>query len=340
MLCTGSMPASINEEDMKRSMLARLCAGLAFGMIATTGAIAQDYPTKPLRIVVPFGPGGVADVTARVVAQGLAEKLGKAVVVENYPGAGGISGAQNMLRGDADGYSLFLVSNQSAVSPSMFRSLPYDPVKQFQMVSLIGSFDIVAAVDSKSPVKTIADAMASARKNPDAFNIGTIGVGSTQQLSAELFRTTSGLSVPVVPFKSSGEVLSAVRGNNVQVIFETLPAIIGNVKSGDLRLIGVGATKRNPMFPNVPTIAESGVPNYSSTSWNGIAVKTGTPPAIIATLNKAVRDVVADPATNKKLTELGLTPQTSTPEEFSKYLVTEIDKWRKVIDTAKIEKLM
>lgn len=325
---------------MTRSLFARLCIGATVGLITMTGAIAQDFPTKPLRIVVPFGPGGVADVTARIVAQGLAEKLGKPVVVENYPGAGGITGAQNALRSPADGYTMFLVSNQQAVSPSLFRTLPYDPVKQFQMVSLIGSFDIVMMVDEKSPYKTVGEAIAAAKKSPATFNIGTIGVGSTQHLAGELFRTSAGVTSPVIPFKSSGEVLSAVKGNSVQVAFELVPAVIGNIKAGSLKVLGVGTSKRAKMFPNVPTIAESGVPNYSATSWNGIAVATGTPAPIVATLNKMVREVVEDPTTNAKLVELGLTPQTNSPEEFEKYLVEEMGKWRKVIDDAKIEKLM
>lgn len=337
---TGTPRWTTKEETMIRSLIARVCIGATVGLAAASAAVAQDFPTKPIRLIVPFGPGGVADVTARIVSQGLADKLGKSVIVENAPGAGGIAAAQNVLRSPADGYTLFLVSNQQAVSPSLFRSLPYDPVKQFQMVSLIGSFDIVMLADEKSPLKTVGDAVAAAKKSPESFNIGTIAVGSTQNLAGELFRTLTGLTVPIVPFKSTGEVLSAIKGNNIQAMFELVPGVIGNIKSGSLKVLGTGTAKRSTMFPDTPTIAESGVNGYVATSWNGIAAPQGTPAAVVAKLNQSIREVVADPATNKKLAELGLTPQTNTPAEFEQYLVAEIAKWRKVIDDAKIEKLM
>jgi tripartite-type tricarboxylate transporter receptor subunit TctC len=324
---------------MNRSVLARIFTGLALGLVATTSAFAaKPWPSKPLRLIVPFGPGGVADVTARIVAQGLAEKFGQPVVVENYPSAGGITGSAQFVRSDADGYTIFLVSNQNAVSPSLFKSLPYDPVKQFTMVSMIGSFDLIMAVDQNSPYKSVADVVAAAKKSPDHFNIGTIGVGSTQNLAAELFRSSAGLTVPTVPFKSTGEVISALKGNSVQVMFETVPAVIGQIKANSMRILGVAAAKRNPLIPNVPTIAEAGVPGYIAVSWNGIAVPTGTPPEIVAKLNQTIHAVVADPETNKKLVELGNIPQTDTPQEFQKFLISEIDKWRKVIEVAKIEK--
>ncbi len=321
---------------MIRTLLARLCLG-ATATLAATGAYAQEFPTKPIRLIVPFGPGGVADVTARIVAQGLSEKLGKPVVVENMPSAGGITGAVNVTRAKPDGHTLFLVSNQQAVSPSLFKSLPYDPVKQFAMISMVGSFDIVMAVDQSSPLRTVADAIAAAKKDPQHFNLGTIGVGSTQHLSAEMFRSMAGLEVPTIPFKSSGEVLAAIKGKSVQVMFETVPAVIGNIKGGSLRVLGVASAKRSQLFPDTPTVAET-VPGYVSVSWNGFAAPSGTPAAVVDKLNATVREVVKDPAINKKLVEVGMIPQTNSPKEFEDFLVAEIEKWRKVIDTAKIEK--
>jgi len=321
---------------MIRPLFARLCLG-ASAILAVTGVHAQDFPTKPLRLIVAFGPGGVADVTARIVAEGLSEKLGKPIVVENMPSAGGITAAVALTRSAPDGHTLFIVSNQNAVSPSLFKSLPYDPLKQFAMISMVGSFDIVMAVDQNSPLRTVADAIAAAKKDPQHFNLGTIGVGSTQHLSSEMFRSMAKLDVPTIPFKSSGEVLSAVKGKSVQVMFETVPAVIGNVKGGSLRLLGVASTKRSPLFPDVPTIAET-VPGYTSVSWNGFAAPAGTPPAIVDKLNTAIREVVKDPAINKKLVDVGMIPQTNTPKEFHDFLGTEIDKWRKVIEMAKIEK--
>jgi tripartite-type tricarboxylate transporter receptor subunit TctC len=203
---------------MIKILFMRLIFGVAI-MLAVFGANAQSvadkYPAKPIRLIVPFGPGGVADVTARVMASGLDKKLGQTLVVENYPGAGGITGALNLVHSAPDGYTLFIVSNQSAVSPSLFKSLPYDPVQQFAMISMVGSFDIVMAVDKDSSIKTVKDAIDAAKRDPAHFNFGTIGVGSTQHLSSEMFRSMAGLSVPNIPFKSSGEVLAAVRGKSV-----------------------------------------------------------------------------------------------------------------------------
>ncbi|GAA4328586.1 tripartite tricarboxylate transporter substrate binding protein [Pigmentiphaga soli] len=322
---------------MNRSLLARLIAGATLGLAAVAGAHAQEFPTKPLRVIVPFGPGGVADVTARIVAEGLAAKLGKPVVIENMPSAGGITAATNVIRSDPDGHTLFLVSNQTAVSPSLFKKLPYDPLKQMTMVGMVGSFDIVLAVDQNSPLKTVKDAIEAAKKNPDRFNIGTIGVGSTQNLAAEMFRSSAGISSPTIPFKSSGDVISALRGNNIQALFETLPAVIGQIKSGNMRVLGVAAAKPNPLLPGVPLIKDT-VPGYEAVSWNGFAAPAGVPAPVIAKLNTAIKEVVNDPVYQKKLVDQGLQPQTNSPQEFQAFLASEIAKWAKVIDTAKIEK--
>jgi len=325
---------------MSKFLSLRLVFGVAavfIGLGAHAQSAVDQYPTKPIHLIVPFGPGGVADVTARIIASGLDKKLGKPLIVENQPGAGGIVGAMNLVRSAPDGYTLFLVSNQSAVSPSLFKSLPYDPVKQFAMISMVGSFDIVMAVDKSSPLQTVRDVIDAAKKDPAHFNFGSIGVGSTQHLSSEMFRSMTDLPVSTVPFKSSGELLSALKGKSVQVLFETVPAVIGYIKAGDLRIVGVAAEKTSAMLPNAPVIAST-VPGYASASWNGFAAPAGTPRAIIDKLNKAIEQVVADPEIHKKLLDAGLDPQTNSPEEFHQLLVSEIAKWSKVIENAKIEK--
>lgn len=300
-------------------------------------AAADSYPSKPIRVIVPFGPGGVADVTARTVSQGLSERLGQSIIVENKPGAGGISAATQFIRSAADGHTLFIVNNQNAVSPGLFKELPYDPLKDFAMISMVGAFDIVMAVDANSPLKSVGDVIEAAKKDPAAFNFATIGVGSTQHLSSEMFRASAGLEAPTVPFKSSGEVISALKGGNVQVLFETLPAVIGQIDGGGLRLLAVGASERSKRYPDVPTIAET-VPGYASSSWNGFAAPAGTPPEIIAKLNKAIHEVVNDPTYHQKLVDIGMDPQVNTPEEFHAMVGEEIKKWGKVIDDAGIEK--
>ena len=325
-------PASKPARSTKLALAIALCA------LAAPAAHSQEFPSRTIRVIVGFGPGGVADIAARVVSQGLAKKLGKAVVVENMPGAGGVTAATTAARAQPDGHTLFLMSNLNAVSPSLFKTLSYDPVKQFQPISMIGSFDLVVVVDKASPLKTVKDIASQAAKAPDQFNIGTIGIGSTQYLSARMFTTEAKLNVPTVPFKTSGDVITALKGGTVQVGFETLPAVASQIKAGSLHPVAVTSLKRNPVLPDVPTVAESGVPNFEAASWNGLAAPAGTPKDVVAKLQGAVAEVVKDSETTQKLKEVGLEPRTSTPEEFQRFLVSEIQKWRSVIERAQIEK--
>ncbi len=300
-------------------------------------ALAQNYPTRAIKIIVGFGPGGVADISARVIAQKMAADLGRSVIIENLPSAGGIVAATTAARAPADGYTLYLVSNQNAVSPTLMSSLPYDPVGDFSMISTIGFFDLALVADGASPLKSVGDALGAARRDPGHFNIGTIGVGSTQYLSAALFKSMAKLDVPTVPFKSTGEVLAALKSGSVQVGFETLPAVMAQIRSGGLRALAVTSNKRNPDLPQVPTLAESGLPGYLSSSWNGLAAPAKTPPAIIALLNREIARAIADPATRKRLKDIGIEPGASSPEAFKKLLQGEIVKWRGVIQRAGIK---
>jgi len=301
-------------------------------------AQAQEYPVRPLRIIVGFGPGGVADSTARIVAQKLSDNLGKPVIVENMPSAGGIIAAASAAKAPADGHTLFLVSNQNAVSPALMKSLPYDPAGDFAMISTIGFFDLALVTDATSPYKTVKDLLQTARNDPSRFNIGTIGVGSTQHLSAELFKSMANLNVPTVPFKASGDVIVAVRSGSVQVGFETLPAVMAQIKAGSLHAIAVTAEKRNPALPGVPTVAESGLPGYLATSWNGLAVPAKTPADIVARLNNEIAKALNSPDTRKRLEDIGIDVRASSPAAFKALLESEIIKWRGVIERAKIEK--
>jgi tripartite-type tricarboxylate transporter receptor subunit TctC len=326
---------------MPKFRFLRLAVGAA-AMLVAFGAHAQSaadaYPTKPIRLLVGYGPGGVADVTARIVASGLERKLGKPVIVENAPSAGGITASINLTHAAPDGYTLIHLNSQHAISPGLFKSLPYDPVTQFAAIAPFASFDIVMLVDKDSPMKTVQDAIDLAKKDPSHFNIGSVAVGSTQNLSAELFRAMTGVKVPAVPFKTTGEVINAVRGKSVQVMFETVPGVIGNIRSGDLRILGVASEKPSPMFPDRPTINAT-VPGYVAVAWNGLGAPIGTPRPIIDKLNGAIRDIMADPDIRKKLLAVGAVPlPVGTPEQFHDFLVSEIAKWGKVINDAKIEK--
>jgi tripartite-type tricarboxylate transporter receptor subunit TctC len=318
----------------RRAVLAAAIAALA-GFSAA--APAQDYPTKPVRVVVPFGPGGIADVSTRIVAQQMSTQMGQQFVVENLPSAGGINAAQAVARSAPDGYTLLLMSNANAVAPSLFKSLPYDPVKDFQPVSTIGSFDLIMVVDKASPLKTVKEAVELAKKSPDKFNIGSIVTGSTQHLSAELFKSLAALDSPTVPFKTSGEVITALKTGDIQVGFEMLSPLNAQLKSGNLRAIAVAAPKRLPSMPDVPTVAET-VPGYQSSSWNGWAVPIKTPRPLVDRLNQEMAKALDNPEVKKKLQDVGVDVRHTTPEGFRALLVSETDKWRKVVEHAKLEK--
>lgn len=315
----------------------RMLAALALAG-AASAATAQDYPTKPIRLIVPMGAGGVSDINARVLAQKMSESLHQQIVVENQPGAGGIAASEYVARAEPDGYTLLLVSNANAVSASLFRSLPFDTVKDFAPVSTFGFFDLVMLVSSGSKLKNLSDLLAAAKANPAKFNFGSISVGTTPHLSAELFRMMAKLEAPVVPFKTTGAMLAALQSGDIQVAFDGLPAAVSPVRAGTLRALAVTSDRRFPGLPDVPTVGESGVPGYETSSWSAISAPAKTPRRIIDRLNKEVNAAVAAPEVKQRFQDLGVVARGSTPEDFRKLLESEIAKWRNVIEAAKIEK--
>jgi tripartite-type tricarboxylate transporter receptor subunit TctC len=320
-----------------------------FGYIATVIAAclaavpvtlvhAQAYPAKPIRLLVPFGPGGVGDITSRAVAQKMGEAMGQQVIIDNRPSAGGIVATELVAKAEPDGYTLYLMNNTNAVSAAMFRKLPYDTVKDFAMVSTIGAFSLGVLVSPDSPVKTAKDLIALAKASPGKLNIGTINIGTTQHLSAELFKSLAALNMVTVPFNNTGGVLTALRGNEVQVAFEFLPPVIGQIKAGGLRAIAVTSRNRFGLLPDVPTLTESGVPGYEVSSWNGVAAPAKTPRAIVERLNREIHTAVNSPPIKNRFQELGVEQNVSTPEGMRKFLVDEIAKWNALIDKAKIQR--
>ena len=321
-------------------LLARLLA-LAFAAFAVpvpAPVSAQAWPTKPIRLVVGFAPGGVADVTARVVAQKLADQLGQQVVVDNRPGAGGIVAAEAVAKAVPDGYTLLLMSNGNAVSASLFKSLPFDTIADFAPVSTLGFFDVAVVASAEAKIDSMKALIAYAKANPGKLNIGTINVGSTQHLSAELFRSMTGFDATVVPYKGSPAVITALRANDVQVAFEMLAPVVPQAKSGAVRILAVTSERRNPAFPDVPTVAESGVPGYAASSWNAIAAPAKTPAALVERLNAEIQRALAAPEVKEKLASLGVTARGSTPDEMKRLVAGDVEKWRRVIEQAKIER--
>jgi tripartite-type tricarboxylate transporter receptor subunit TctC len=299
-------------------------------------AIADDYPSRPVKLVMGFGPGGLGDIAGRAIAQKMAPSLGKPVVIENMPGAGGMTAAASVARAAPDGHTLLWVSGQNAISPSMFKSMPYDWGTDFTTVSTVGVFDFMIVTGKDSPLKSVGDLIAAAKADPSKFNIGTISVGSAQNLSALMFASMAGLTATVVPFRTTGEVVTALLSGQVQVAFETLPGVIGQVQSGALRAIAVSSERRVSFLPDVSTVAESGVRDYSLLSWNGIVVPAKTPRYIVLRLNKELAAALASPEVVKRFGELGIDPRPSTPEELQKIYDTDVARWRKVITEAKI----
>jgi tripartite-type tricarboxylate transporter receptor subunit TctC len=289
-------------------------------------------------VVVPFAPGGVADITARVVSQKMGEQLGQQIIVDNRPSAGGVVAAEAVAKAAPDGYTLFLVSNGTAVSASLFNKLPYDTLKDFSPISTLGFFDIVLLVAPNSKFQSVKDLIAAAKAQPNKLSIGSINVGSTQNLAAELFRTTAGIDVATIPYKGTPDVITALRGGDIQAAFEILAPVLGQIKSGAVKPIGIASDRRFAGLKDVPTIAESGLPGYQASSWNGLSAPAKTPAAVIDRLHKEVVTAVGSPDVKNKLLELGVDTRASTPDELQKLLASEITKWGQVIERAKIPK--
>jgi tripartite-type tricarboxylate transporter receptor subunit TctC len=314
---------------MKKILLACL---LPFFAVAH----AQTYPAKPVRIVLPFAAGGVADITTRTVAQKMSETLGQQVVVENRPSAGGIVAAEAVKNAAPDGYTLVLLSNGTAVSVSLFKALPFDPVKDFAPVSMMGTFDMLLVVPASSPYNSVKELVAAAKASPNKLAIGTITAGSTQHLAMELFVAMAGVNLQAIPYKTTPEVFTALRAGDLQAGVDFVAPVMGQLKGGVVKPLGITGERRFPGLKDVPTIAEAGVPGYVASSWNGLGAPVKTPRPIIDRLNKEVATAVSAADVKEKLLGLGVETRSSTPEELGKLLVSEIAKWAQVIERAKI----
>jgi tripartite-type tricarboxylate transporter receptor subunit TctC len=301
-------------------------------------AFAQVYPAKPIRIVLPFGPGGIADITTRTIAPKLGESLGQQIVVENMPGAGGIRASETVARAEPDGYTLLLLTNGNAVSQALFKSLPYDPMNDFAMISTVGFFSMVIVTGPESKNKTLREVIAEAKANPGKMNIGSITPGGTQHLAAELFRSTAGIDALVVPHKTTGEVIVGTRNGNLDISVDFIAPLISAIKAGTLRALAVTAGKRFSGLPDVPTVIEAGVPGYDVASWNALAAPAKTQRAIIERVHDALVKALAAPDVQKRFAELGVEGRPSTPEQLKDFYASETRRWTQVVERAKIPK--
>jgi tripartite-type tricarboxylate transporter receptor subunit TctC len=327
--------------DPASGFLARYAARGMIAVALLTCAIAptqaqSTYPDKPIRFVVPFAAGGLADITMRIVGEKLGERLGQRIVIDNRPSGGGVAAAQAVATSPADGYTLITLTNGTAISVNLFKSLPFDPVKDFVPITSVAYFDILLLVNNASPIKNVGDLLAAAKAAGGKMNVGTINPGSTQNLSAELFKSVAGIEAQIVPFKSSPEVQVALMRDDITVGFESYAALKGGIDDKQIRAIASSGIERSQK--DVPTVRESGVAAYSVVGWNALFAPAGTPPDIIAKLNTEITAVLALPDVRKRILELGTEPRSSTPAEIADRMKEDIGKWAAVIEQAKIEK--
>lgn len=319
----------------RRSALVTAAAAL-WALTTLRGHAQPTFPSKALRIVVPFAAGGVGDLTARAVATGLAERLGQPVVIDNRPGAGGVVAADTVARAEPDGHTLFLMSNGTAVTASLFKTLPYDTLADFTPVSTLGYFDIAMLVPADSPHRTLAQFLTHARAHPGQLNIGSINMGSTQHLAAELFKSSAGIDAQVVPFNGTPALITALRGRQVDAGVEILGPVLPHVRAAVLRVLAVTGERRSAVLPDVPTAVESGVQGFVASSWNALAVPARTPRAVVDRLQRELVAVLATPAVQQQLRALNVEPRALTPQQAAALLKADIDRWRAVIERAGI----
>jgi tripartite-type tricarboxylate transporter receptor subunit TctC len=301
-------------------------------------ALAQTYPSQPVKILLPYAAGGVADITARVLAQKLSGSLGQQVIIDNRPSAGQIVATEAAMKAEPDGHTLLWLNQGHAVSVSMFKSLPYDPVRDFAPISTVGFFGLALLVNSDSPYRSLKEFIAAAKANPGKLNVGTTSIGATQFIAAELFKSMAALDFQTVPFKTTPMIIAALKGNDLQGMVEILAPVIPHIKSGNLRALAVTFDHRFAGLPDIPTLAEAGVPGYEASAWNGVAAPAKTPRAVIERLNKEINAAVAAPELKQRLQDLGVDARASSPEGLRELLVSETAKWKAVIERAKIEK--
>jgi tripartite-type tricarboxylate transporter receptor subunit TctC len=310
---------------------------LLAALLLSLPAVAQDYPVKPIRIIVSFGPGGGADIVGRILGQSLQDKLGQPVVIENKPGAGGTIGNELVARAEKDGYTLGIMTAGQIIAAVMNKSLRYDTATAFEPIAMVATASLIIVARPDFPASNAKELIAQAKQNPGKISVASPGFGATQHMSAELFRQTAGIELLHVPFRTSPEAISAVLGKQVDVLFDTVLAVLGQVQSGQLKAIAVTGKDRFPVVPDVPPAIESGLlPGYDVTTWYGVFAPRGTPPEVVAKLNKTLNESIQEPAVRDRLIKAGVAVQGSTPEAFGKFMADELARWNKVREAAGI----
>lgn len=322
---------------LKRRTALSLAMVAASALALGTAAQAQEFPDRPVTLVVPFAAGGSTDVVARIIGQKMSDDLGQQVVVENVAGAGGNLGADRVARSEADGYTILMGTVAThALNPLILKTKPYDPEKDFAPVSLLVLVPNVLVVNPELPAKNVAELVALLKAAPEQYSYASSGNGTPLHLSGELFKKMAAVSMQHVPYKGSGPALNDVIGNQVPIMFDNLPSSSGHIKSGTLRALAVTTKERAPSFPDVPTIAET-IPGYETYTWNALFAPAGTPKEAIDRLNAAAKKALADPTVAEKMKEFSATIVASTPEELATHVTAELAKWSPVVKDANVQ---
>ena len=314
--------------NMKR--IAAATVGLS--LLCAHAVPAQQFPAKPIRIVVPFAPGGPTDIVGRIVGQRLTESFGQTVVVDNRAGAGGVVGADLAAKAPGDGYTLLLCSTSAmAINPSLMAKMPYDSVRDFAPISLIVTIPYLLLVSAASPIQSTQELIALAQSKPGQMTYGSAGTGSTSHLAGELFKSMAKIDIVHVPYKGSAPASTDLIGGQLQFIFDAVAVALPLVRGGKLRALGISTPRRSQLVPDIPTMAEGGVPGYEVTTWHGICAPAATPRPIVTTLNHAIVKGLTQPETRQRLAGIGAEVVASSPEEFGRFIKSELQKWSRLI---------
>ena len=318
------------------ALSAAACAGIAAiagaGLLGSSAALAQAYPSKPVTIVVPFAAGGTTDILARIIGQALTTELGQSVIVDNRAGAGGNIGGAMAAKAPADGYTLFMGTvGTHAINASLYKKMPFDPIKDFAPLTRVANVPNLLVANPAQRYKTVKELIAYAKANPGKVNFGSSGNGSSIHLSGELFNSMAKVELTHIPYKGSAPAVTDLLGNQIAIMFDNLPSVIPHVRSGKLRAIAISTAKRSHELPDVPTIAEAGVPGYEAMSWFGLFAPAATPKPVLDKLSGALAKVLANPEVKKKIVDQGGDPVSETPAQFATFIQSESVKWGKVV---------
>ena len=311
-----------------------ICIALAANALATSARAAEAYPSRPVRMIVPYAPGGNADIQARYMAERLAEALGVQIVVDNRPGANGMIGMELAARAPADGHTLLLVASGFTVNPALFSKVPYDPLRDFQPISLIGETPLLFVANGAVPANNVKELLALAKGRPGQLNYGSSGNGSPAHLAGALLETLTGAKLVHVPYKATAAVIVEVMSGQIQLAFPSITSVLPHVKAGKLKAYAISVASRSALAPDIPTMAEAGVPGYETSIWNGLLAPAGTPRPIVKRLNDAVVQTLSSREARERYAKVGAEIRYNSPEEFRAFVKSELVKWAKVVRAA------